>query len=566
MPQPAEVEAAAKQLTDLYESAQERLDLLQAELLVEQAKLEAAGVDPNNFRLKGVKRQRRRALAMLTEVETILTQVEAQTGVWLSRTLPGIYQMGAIQSGVVFGQWTWTQVHTEAVRVLAQRTLDDVLEATTFMRSDAKRWIRATAKDLTSVQLIEGKGPREVARIFRRLSPGAIAESGLPVPIRSVVYRNGAQHTLNTYSNMLFKTVSAQTYSLGSLNVYAEAGITEVKMLDGADCGLTSHDDPEKVNGNTYPIETAYRHTLSHPNCQRAVAAAGIIPDNTEPSAAAAPPQPSQQSRSTQIGAESRSKPGTLRRSTFGDAQIFGSRQRKGRAIPTNKPPTAKAQRILDDGIDRAEELLAGVDDDRALGLFIQAADRVAEVQVSSSKWTVDQARRGMTAGSWAERPRRLAMETRYFDVDGYVRRVDDYNESTRALNARVRAGDSSVTAKDYLPRPSGAMTDRTADDMAGTFIHELTHVIDHAGARDLTKRIEADGIFSQVQEIYRSTDGDAKEFWYAATKPSEALPEITRMYFHGTSATGGSTGAVFRRQYPELAEWVEQNVFPALD
>lgn len=50
---------------------------------------------------------------------------------------------------------------------------------------------------------------------------------------------------------------------------YGAAGVTEVDVWDGPDCGLRYHDDPEKVNGRRYPIAVIEEYPIAHPNCRR---------------------------------------------------------------------------------------------------------------------------------------------------------------------------------------------------------------------------------------------------------------------------------------------------------
>lgn len=50
---------------------------------------------------------------------------------------------------------------------------------------------------------------------------------------------------------------------------YGAAGVTEVDVWDGPDCGLRYHDDPEKVNGRRYPVGVIEEYPIAHPNCRR---------------------------------------------------------------------------------------------------------------------------------------------------------------------------------------------------------------------------------------------------------------------------------------------------------
>lgn len=50
---------------------------------------------------------------------------------------------------------------------------------------------------------------------------------------------------------------------------YAAAGVTHLDIIDGPDCGWTSHDDPDKADGTTRTIDDAESYPIAHPNCQR---------------------------------------------------------------------------------------------------------------------------------------------------------------------------------------------------------------------------------------------------------------------------------------------------------
>ncbi len=50
---------------------------------------------------------------------------------------------------------------------------------------------------------------------------------------------------------------------------YREAGVKAVEVFDGAGCGWTYHDDPDKANGTIRTLRQAESQPLSHPNCRR---------------------------------------------------------------------------------------------------------------------------------------------------------------------------------------------------------------------------------------------------------------------------------------------------------
>lgn len=69
------------------------------------------------------------------------------------------------------------------------------------------------------------------------------------------------------------RTETATAYSLASINGYRDSGLVdEVQVLDGPDCGWSSHDDPDLANGMVVSLDDAEAYPVSHPNCQRAFA------------------------------------------------------------------------------------------------------------------------------------------------------------------------------------------------------------------------------------------------------------------------------------------------------
>lgn len=68
------------------------------------------------------------------------------------------------------------------------------------------------------------------------------------------------------------RTESAFATNDAAAQVYEAEGIDQVEVLDGVDCGWTSHDDPLKANGRVVSVAEARRQPISHPNCVRAFA------------------------------------------------------------------------------------------------------------------------------------------------------------------------------------------------------------------------------------------------------------------------------------------------------
>ncbi|MFI8930585.1 hypothetical protein ACIG3E_23260 [Streptomyces sp. NPDC053474] len=64
-------------------------------------------------------------------------------------------------------------------------------------------------------------------------------------------------------------TKSAVAYNAGTLNRARQAGVRQVEVFDGGDCGWTSHQDPDKATGTLRSVEEAAERPISHPRCHR---------------------------------------------------------------------------------------------------------------------------------------------------------------------------------------------------------------------------------------------------------------------------------------------------------
>jgi len=75
-----------------------------------------------------------------------------------------------------------------------------------------------------------------------------------------------------TYANRaqaIARTELATFQNWAANRRYAEAGVTQVEIVDGDGCGWTSHNDPDIADGSRRTIEEADDYPLAHPNCCR---------------------------------------------------------------------------------------------------------------------------------------------------------------------------------------------------------------------------------------------------------------------------------------------------------
>ena len=124
-------------------------------------------------------------------------------------------------------------------------------------------YTRAQAERHLTLGAAERLGVHELAYGQTERAREVAARTGWR-PIRDVVQQ--------TYHNRA-EAIAVTEIALGSQHAahdrYASAGVTHVRIIDGPDCGWTSHDDPDKANGSIRTLDEAQERPLSHPRCRR---------------------------------------------------------------------------------------------------------------------------------------------------------------------------------------------------------------------------------------------------------------------------------------------------------
>jgi len=284
----------------LFVQAQERI-------IAEQAKILALPEDQRKRHAAYRRRLRDMEAAIEQEVKQLLGGFQQ----WAEGRIPVVYEEGArtaarvaLESGVAFGEFTWTQIHVDAVTELAQDTFADVLEATQFVEEDTKRWIREMGRRNTAGSIIEGRTAEQAARDLAKHGAKRLGKMGDPLPITSVIYKNGSLRTLDDYADMLIRTKTAQSFNAGTLNYSTEYGVTRFEIFDGSDCGLVAHDDPQKANGLIVDAKTAAQYPISHPRCRRAFGPRPDLDDGTPTAEPVFNPSTTAAQRADQAAAE----------------------------------------------------------------------------------------------------------------------------------------------------------------------------------------------------------------------------------------------------------------------
>ncbi|RSN55620.1 hypothetical protein DMH12_15500 [Streptomyces sp. WAC 04229] len=176
---------------------------------------------------------------------------------WASTDLPLIYREGAWQmlenADRRTDRFTWTDRHRAAVTAasaqyyadLTSRIAEALRRARAFLRA-AQDAARATADRFDTAQLREDH------------------------PLDTVIYSNNARHPVDAWARTAVTWQAVTTANTAAARTALdELGTEWVEIRDGAACGWTSHDDPDRANRTLRTVQDALAHPTAHANCQR---------------------------------------------------------------------------------------------------------------------------------------------------------------------------------------------------------------------------------------------------------------------------------------------------------
>lgn len=225
-------------------------------------------------------------------VRALMAEADEIAAQHLLTVLEGSFTLGALTTSAMAGVITET-IPTAAAVHLAQDAMNDILAATNQVTESTRDLVRAIARDEILMHTYVGQTPDETARRIRK----HLTDHG----VHAVTYKNGAQHGLGSYAEMLVRTKTAEAYNAGTLQGADELDIGFWEVLDGPGCGWSRHDDPVLADGLIVTTQESQSCPISHPNCRRTMVAridietvaeahaAGRLPDDVwETSRAAA--------------------------------------------------------------------------------------------------------------------------------------------------------------------------------------------------------------------------------------------------------------------------------------
>lgn len=204
--------------------------------------------------------------AIVAEVGLIVAELLAETARWVRDGVPEIYGSGVSDGLEAMGEFGDAKdireepVHRTVSQSLAEDLLEDLAKATTYMEQDAKRKLRALARDRLAASMAKRNPIAEVAAFRKEMEERGVR----------FVDRSGRGWEPHKYARTVLLTHSAIVLNTGALNAAAGRGSPGVRVTDG---GPGDVDGPCRIaNGQTWSIAYALAHLLEHPNCRRAFA------------------------------------------------------------------------------------------------------------------------------------------------------------------------------------------------------------------------------------------------------------------------------------------------------
>ncbi|MEU2558457.1 hypothetical protein ABZ626_03780 [Streptomyces longispororuber] len=194
-------------------------------------------------------------------------RVDDEARQFVRRQLPHLYEKGARAAAETLGTtFAWTTFHRDALQSLAADSYADFLRRSQEAERMAHQFYRAVREAAREEVPLLAAGNLTGKQAAKNLADKLAKRYGLT----HVVYRNGARVPVRVWAQAATLAKSAVAYNAGTLNRARQAGVRQVEVFDGADCGWTSHQDPDKAIGTLRTIEEAAEWPISHPRCRRA--------------------------------------------------------------------------------------------------------------------------------------------------------------------------------------------------------------------------------------------------------------------------------------------------------
>lgn len=203
--------------------------------------------------------------ALLTRIRQAQAELRGVATVFAEDSLARVYASGMSRADRILGAGreaigapSFTLVHRQALEVLALDAFDDLVAATDYVDTAARRAIREATKLRTSTAVVTGESVDQSRRALVR----DLARRG----VGGFVDVTGRSWRIGSYAEMVIRTKSAHAYNTGTILRTEQEGTTALEILDGRPSG---HEACERYNGSTCDTAWAIANPIEHPNCVR---------------------------------------------------------------------------------------------------------------------------------------------------------------------------------------------------------------------------------------------------------------------------------------------------------
>lgn len=219
--------------------------------------------------------------AILKQIDQILVDLGVNVNDFVKSELPDYYKAGAndaVQQLDAIGAEIpvatgFNTVHKQAVAALVNDTTTSLTDAINGVKRSAmlllNKEFHAELQQAIASGIIKGSTVDEAAKAIK----ATLQESGLP----ALIDRAGKKWSLDTYSEMLYRTKVAEARNMGLANRMLENGYDLVQVSNHfslhRECAVWE-DQILSLTGDTpgYPtLQEAQDAGLFHPNCEHAI-------------------------------------------------------------------------------------------------------------------------------------------------------------------------------------------------------------------------------------------------------------------------------------------------------
>ncbi len=193
-----------------------------------------------------------------------LAALDQSTGLWVAERFPLAVGAGAQSVAVAVGeQFTWSAAEIDKAAKMGQELYSLLSAGNLHVQKDALSLMRILARN---GELLRTAAGGEGAALAARQELGAMIGNH---SLAAVVYSDGSRHGLAEYSEMVLRTDTARGHVEGTLGAAGRYGVEWFEISDGAGCGWTFHEDPDKASGSIRDLHECSLWPLAHPNCRR---------------------------------------------------------------------------------------------------------------------------------------------------------------------------------------------------------------------------------------------------------------------------------------------------------